>query len=395
MTKTRISLLLLVASFFLLLPVYAIAANEEITMAGVRPLTGPFSGGGMEGADGSWDCVAIANREGGINGKKLEYIIEDGQYKLDVAMAAFQKIMSTENPIYFSAESTAQAKILAPDFKSRYKMLLGSTSLSSELANTAWNPYSWVTGPTYGDQFGILLKYIAKEKPGAKVAFFYSDTEFGKDPIKFGRITCSRLRLKLVAEEVAPLGAKDLAAQIADLKANDPDYVVFQGFLLDPVPQVIKACRELGMKCKFVGTFYGATKQILDKLGPLSDGYLAVSPYMYWWNEDVPMIKKIRDYTAEKHPDVKFRDVSYMNAFMGALVIIECIRRADKAGELNGEGVAKMLQTIKDFDSGGLSAPWTVRNNRFPVARVWSANPAKGIYEPASDWIRLDRYDAD
>jgi branched-chain amino acid transport system substrate-binding protein len=31
---------------------------------------------------------------------------------------------------------------------------------------------------------GILLRHIAKEKPGAKVAFVYSDTEFGRDPIE-------------------------------------------------------------------------------------------------------------------------------------------------------------------------------------------------------------------
>jgi len=31
-------------------------------------------------------------------------------------------------------------------------------------------------------------------------------------------------------------------------------------------------------------------------------------------------------------------------------------------------------------------------NNRFPVAKVWIANPEKGIYEPVSDWIRLDKY---
>ena len=395
MRKIRRFGLLLVAGLLLFPAVSAVAADEEITLAGIRPLTGRFAGGGKEGAQGSWDCVAIINREGGINGKKIKYVIEDGQYKLDVAMSAFQKLMATENPIYFSAESTAQAKALAPDFKAKYKMLLGSTSMSSELANTAWNPYSWVTGPTYGDQFGILLKYIAKKKRRAKVAFFYSDTEFGKDPIKFGRLMSKKLRLNLVAEEVVPLGAKDLSAQIKSLRSKDPDYVIFQGFLLDPVPQVIKACRGLGMKCKFMGTFYGASRNILDKLGPLSEGYMAVSPYMYWWNEDVPTIKKIRDYTAEKYPDVQFRDVAYMNAFMGALVVVECLRRADKAGKLNREGVAKALQTIKNFDSGGLSAPWTIRNNRFPVARVWSANSEKGIFEPASDWIRLDRYDAD
>jgi branched-chain amino acid transport system substrate-binding protein len=376
----------------LLLPAFTVEAEDELTIASVLPLTGQFGPAGQLGAAGQRDSTAIINEEGGINGKKLRYVIEDGQYNFDVAMAAYRKIMANENPIVFSAESTAQAKAIAPDMMNRYKMLCGNAGSSSELANAAMNPYSYITGPTYGDEFGILLKYIAKEKRGAKVAFFYSDTEFGKDPIKFGRLMCSRLRLDLVAEETVPLGAKDLAAQIKDLKAKDPDYVIFHGFLYEPIPQVIKACRDLGMTCKFMAGFYGSSKWMLDKLGPLAEGYLVVSPYMWWWNEEVPTIKKIREYTAKNYPDVKFRDINYMRGFMSVMIIAECMRRADKAGDLTREGVAKALQTIKNFDSGGLSAPWTIWNNRFPVAKVWEANPAKGIYEPVSDWIRLDKY---
>jgi branched-chain amino acid transport system substrate-binding protein len=391
MRMTRNFVLAFMAAL-LLLPASAVSAEEMLTIASVLPLTGPFGPAGVLGAAAQRDCVAMINEEGGINGKKLRYVVEDGQYKIDVAMAAFQKIMANENPMVFFGESTEQGKTIAPEIKNRYKMLFGTAGSSSELADTAMNPYSFITGPTYGDQFGILLKYIAKEKPKAKVAFFYGDTEFGKDPIKFGRLMCSRLRLPLVAEEVVPAGAKDLSALIADLKAKDPDYVIFQGFLYEPVPQVIKACRDLGMKCKFMGTLYGASKWMLDKLGPLAEDYLVVSPYVWWWNEDVPMIKKIRDYTAKNYPDVKFRDVNYMRGFMSILIAAECMRRADKAGDLTREGVAKALQSIKDFDSGGLSASWSIWNNRFPVAKVWEANPKKGIYEPVSDWIRLDKY---
>ncbi|MBI4961779.1 MAG: ABC transporter substrate-binding protein [Desulfomonile tiedjei] len=393
MYKTRTVILLILATLLLLPPATVVSAEEDLTIASVLPLTGPYGPAGVQGAAAQKDCVAIINDEGGINGKKLKYVIEDGQYKIDVAMAAFRKIMANDNPMVFFGESTEQAKTIAPEMKNTYKMLFGTAGSSSELADTAMNPYSFVTGPTYGDQFGILLKYIAKEKPGAKVAFFYSDTEFGKDPIKFGRLMCGRLRLKLVSEGVVPPGSKDLSAQIGDLKKTDPDYVIFQGFLYEPVPQVIKACRDLGMKCKFMGTFYGSSKWILDKLGPLAEGYYGISPYMWWWDDDVPTIKKIKDYTAKNYPDVKFRDLNYTRGFMSVLIAAECMRRADKAGELNREGVAKALQTIKNFDSGGLSAPWTVRNNRFPVAKVWSANPEKGIYEPASEWIRLDKYD--
>jgi branched-chain amino acid transport system substrate-binding protein len=390
--KTRNLVLAFMAATLLLAPASTVMAEEELTIASVLPLSGQFGPAGQLGAAGQRDCTAIINEEGGINGKKLRYVIEDGQYKFDVAMAAYHKIMTNENPMVFSAESTAQAKAIAPEMMSRYKMLCGNAGSSSELANVAMNPYSYITGPTYGDEFGILLKYIAKEKRGAKVAFFYSDSEFGKDPIKFGRLMCKRLRLQLAAEEVVPLGTKDLTAQIADLKAKDPDYVIFQGFLYEPVPQVIKACRDLGMKCKFMTGFYGSSKWMLDKLGPLAEGYLVVSPYMWWWNEEVPTIRKIRDYTAKNYPDVKFRDINYMRGFMSVLIIAECMRRADKLGDLTREGVAKALQTIKNFDSGGLSAPWTIWNNRFPIAKVWEANPKKGTYEPVSDWIRLDKY---
>jgi len=383
---------LILAIVLSLPPVSPVGAEEELCLAAVLPLTGQFGPAGQEGAAAQKDMVAIINEEGGINGKKLKYVIEDGQYKLEVAMEAYKKIMAAEHPMVFFGESTPQAKTIAPEMKDKYKMLFSTAGSSSELADTAKNPYSFVTGPTYGDMFGILLRCVAKEQKGAKVAFFYSDSEFGKDPIKYGRLACDRLRLKLVAEEVVPLGAKDIKEQIMDLKSKDPDYVIFQGFLFEPVPQVIKACRDLGMKCKFMGTFYNATKWTLDKLGPLAQDYLVISPYEWWWNEDVPMIKKIRDYTAKTSPDVKFRDSNYMRGVMSVLVAAECMRIADKAGQLNREGVAKALKKVKNFDTGGLSCPWTVRNNRFPYGKVWKAIPEKGIYEPVSDWISLGKY---
>jgi branched-chain amino acid transport system substrate-binding protein len=365
-------------------------AQDEIKVGAVQPITGRFAFAGVNINAGLEDALMMANDAGGINGKKIKYIMEDGQYQLDVATAAFKRIMSRDNPLIMYGESTGLGKAMSPEIKDRYKILYSSTSFSSELADPKTNPYMFVPGPTYSDMFGILLKYIAKEKPGAKVAFFYSDTEFGKDPIASGRAMCKQLKLDLVAEAVAQVGAVDVTSQVLDLKRKNPDFVIFQGFVVNPVGTVIKQCRDFGMKCKFMGTFWGATKMIIDNLGPLAEGYMAVNPYMYWWNDDVPMIKKIKAYTAKKHPNVKSRDNSYMQGFMTGLLFVECLKKADKAGQLNGEGLVKALQSIKNFDSGGLSAPFTIKHNKFPVARVWKVNVQKKIYEPASDWITLE-----
>lgn len=368
----------------------AVFAQDEIKVGAVQPITGRFAFAGGNINAGLEDALMMANQEGGINGKKIKYIMEDGQYQLDVAIAAFKRIMSRDNPLIMYGESTGLGKAMAPEIKGRFKILYSSTSFSSELADAANNPYMFVPGPTYSDMFGVLLNYIAKEKSGAKVAFFYSDTEFGKDPIPYGRDLCKKLKLDLVAEEVAPVGAVDVTSQVLDLKRKNPDYVIFQGYVMAPVATVIKQCRDFGMKCKFMGTFWGASKTLIDNLGPLAEGYLAVNPYMYWWNEEVPMIKKIREYSQKVHPEVKYRDNSYIQAFMTGLIFVELLKRADKAGQLNGEGLAKALASIKDFDSGGLSAPYTIRNNKFPVARVWKANVEKKIFEPVSDWMTVE-----
>jgi len=365
-------------------------AADEIKVGAVQPITGRFAFAGVHINAGLEDALMMANAEGGINGKKIKYIMEDGTYNVDVSVAAFKRIMARDNPIIMYGESTGMGKAVAPEIKDRYKILYSSTSFSSELANAAQNPYVFVPGPTYSDMFGILLQYIAKEKPGANVAFFYSDTEFGQDPVPYGREMCKNLGLNLVAEEVAKVGGVDVASQVLDLKRKKAEYVIFQGFVLSPVATVIKQARDYGLKVKFMGTHWGTHKMLLDKLGPLAEGYRGVMPYAFYYQDDIPMIKKIRAWNEEHHPEVKYRPTSYMQGFMTGLIFVECLKRADKAGDLTGDGLVKALQSIKDFDVGGLMAPVTVVNNKIPMGRVYQANVAKKIFEPISDWIRTD-----
>ena len=389
MGKLRVLIMLIAVGMFSLAGVKSFAA-DEIKVGAVQPITGRFAFAGVQINQGLEDSLVMANEEGGINGKQIKYIMEDGTYNVDAAVAAFKRIMARDNPIIMYGESTGMGKAVAPEIKDRYKILYSSTSFSSELANPAENPYVFVPGPTYSDMFGILLKYIAKEKPGANVAFFYSDTEFGRDPVPYGTEMCKKLGLNLVAEEVAKVGGIDVASQVLDLKRKKAEYVIFQGFVLAPVPAVIKQARDYGLKAKFMGTHWGTHKMLLDKMGPLAEGYLGVMPYAFYYQDDIPMIQKIKAWNQKHHPDVDYRPTSYMQGFFTGLVFVECLKRADKAGDLTGDGLVKALQSIKNFDVGGLMAPITVVNNKIPMGRVYKANVGKKVFEPISDWIRTD-----
>ncbi len=342
MQVKRIVVALFLSSFFVSGIIGNVAFGQGvITVGAVQTTKGPLGAFGPEISAGLNDALMIANSEGGINGKKLKYVMADGNYNAQEDKVLFEKIYLENNPLAMFGNSTELSKIFAQDIAQRFKVLYTGATYSSEFAYAAMHPSMFVPGPTYGDQMGILLKYIAKQKPHARVAFFYSDSEFGRDSIKFGKLMCQRLRLTVVGEETADIKGADVTKQIEALNKANPDYVILHGFFVAPVPDVIKKSREIGMKCIFMGTFWGATETLLEKLGPLADDYLAVNPYSYWWMEDEPMIKKIRAYTASNYPDVKSRPLFYMQGFFSGIVFTETLRRADKSGKLNYDGLVE------------------------------------------------------
>src|SRR4030042_6461718 len=81
-------------------------AQGEIKVGAVQPITGRFAFAGVNINAGLEDALMIANEEGGINGKKIKYVMEDGQYQLDVAPAAFKGILARGNPLIMYGEST-------------------------------------------------------------------------------------------------------------------------------------------------------------------------------------------------------------------------------------------------------------------------------------------------
>ncbi len=384
----RLILVLGILTGFLAAPFTAIA-QDVIKIGAAQPITGPFAFAGTKLHEGLWDYIKYTNEKGGVGGKKLEYIFEDTEYKVDKAVAIFKRIMAKDNPLIFYGDSTGTGKALAPMIKEKYEVFYGSTSFASELANRAENPYVFVSGPTYSDMVGILLKYISQKKPGAKIGFFYSNTEFGKDPIPFGKEMAKQLGLEVVADLVDKPGAVDVTPHVIELKRKNPDYLIIHGFVLSPVPALLKGCQDMGVKVIPMATFWGMGNMVLDKLGPLAEGFTGVMQYTYYWY-DVPAVREMKAFTEKHNPDVKYRETYYTQGWFTGMIFVECLNRAIKAGKLNREGLAEALDTIKNWDVGDLIAPVTFKNNKIPVAKVWQANVQKKMYEPISDWIYLD-----
>jgi len=380
----------LVAVCVLLAAGAAFAADDEIKIGACQPITGRFAFAGVNINAGLQDYINYANEMKLVKGKKLVYIYEDTGYDTDKAVATFKKIMAKDNPVIMYGESTGQGKAIAPELNSRYKVLYGSTSFSSELADPKNHPYSFVSGPTYSDMFGILLEYISKQAKGKarpKVAFFYSDTEFGKDPIPYARKRAKELGIDVAAEVVTKVGAVDVTTEVLALKKAQPDYCIFQGYVLAPIPEVIRAAKDFGLKTTFMGIFWSMDKSIIDKLGADAEGYMGVNPYAYYY-ENAPGIAAMRKYNERVHPSEKYRPNSYIQGWFTGMVYVEAINKVLAENKLvTGDNLKDALPKIRNWDTGGISGMVTFIDNKAAVGRVYRANVQKGIFEPVSDWI--------
>lgn len=364
------------------------AAEKEIVIGGSIPMSGVFAFAGIGIHAGIQDFVKMTNDAGGVEGHMLRYVPEDSAYKVDQSVAAFKKITSQHKVNFYYGDSTAFSKTINPELDRAGSMIMSGASFATELNDPTKYPYQFIAGPDYTQQFGILLRYIAKEKPGAKVAFVYSDTEFGRDPIESSRGVAKELGLNVVIEIMTPPGAVDVSTEMAKMRRARPDFTIFHGYILGPIPEFIGQARQLGLDTKFMGTFWTMDNSTVMQMGDVAEGFMGVMPYSYYYDDSAPapMLEKIRSMRPE------YQNVPYIQGFLSAMLYAESARRTLAAGkEMTAANFKAALNSIENFDTGGLvGVPIRIRGNTIPVGRIYRADTKAKRMVPASDWIVLE-----
>ena len=370
-------------------PAKAAESKEDIVLGGSIPITGVFAFAGIGIDQGIKDYVTILNESGGIKGRKVRYVPEDSAYKVDQSMAAFKKITSQNKVNLYYGDSTAFAKSVNPELERSQNILMTGASFAKELTDAQKYPSQFMVGPNYSEMVSILLQYIAKTKPGAKIALVYSDTEFGKDPVEAARVEAKKLGLNLALEIVTPPSSVDVSTEVIKLRRADPDYTIFHGYVSAPIPEFINQAKALNLKTAFMGTFWSMDNQTVMRMGANADGFLGVMPYRYYYDTEgkSPMLERIRKMRPE------YQTTGYIQGFLAAMLLTEAAKRTLEAGnELNGKNLKTALSSIRNFDTGGLiGVPLSIKGNSIPVGRIYRADVKQQKMVPASDWITLQQ----
>ena len=332
-------------------------AQPTIKLGNLVDLTGPTSDQGKDIAQGRIDATQYFNERGGINGKKIELISVEYGFQPPRAVAAYKKFVEEDKVLLVLGYGTPDTEALRP-YVTKDKVPYLSGSYSGHLTDPRQTPYNFPGGIDYTSQIRIFLNYVKEtwtdtsRKP--RVAFIFADNAYGRAPIESGRKYAQEVGVDLVDEEVIPTVLTDATSQLLTMKKKDPDFA-YINTNTQWVPVVLKDSYKLGLKTKYVVNNYGLDERTPALAGESAEGVIGIQDVAYW-GDNVPGMKILMDFHKKQHGSDTHAS-PYMRGWLWVIVAVEGIKRAGDAP--TGESVKRALESLKEFDTWGLTPPFT------------------------------------
>jgi branched-chain amino acid transport system substrate-binding protein len=327
------------------------ATDTEIKIGNIMPYSGPASSYGLIGKTET-AYFNMINDQGGINGRKINFISYDDGYSPPKAVEQVRKLVESDEVLFVfnslgTPSNTAFQKYLNTK---KVPQLFVATGASK------WNDpknFPWTMGwqPSYQVEAQIYAKYLIKEKPDAKIAVLYQNDDFGKDYLKGFKDGLGSKGAMIVAEESYEISEPTVDSHIVKIKSMNPDVVV--SFVTPKfAAQTIKKIGELGWKplhlVTNVSVSVGAVMQpagFAAAQGVLSADYRKDGADAQW--KDDAGMKKWSAFLDKYMPGADRSDNSLIYGYGVAQTMVKVLQMC--GDDLTRANVMKQAASLKDF----------------------------------------------
>jgi branched-chain amino acid transport system substrate-binding protein len=348
-------------------------------------MSGPFSGGlsllGQSVRDGVEVAFAEINDQGGVGGRKLQFIAEDDGYEPMRTIASARKLVEQDKVVSLLAVTgTAPSAALLPFVTESKTPMLFPYAFSHSLTTPVKRDV-FTTLPEVRVQMIVLANYILKELKQTKVAAIYQNDDFGQDAVagleeRFGRDKMPLVKLPF------DRGTTNFSGVVAQAKEAGVEQVVFLGIPKDAA-LVMREANNLGWKPQFSGHNALGDPQTFQLAGPLAEGAIAIA-VMEPLDSEKPAVKAFIAAQQKYKPNTKPTTYS-MHGYQSGKIFAEVLKRA--GGKTDEASIVSALEGLKAFDTG-LMAPLTFSPDQHAGSLAGAIMKAEGgKWKIISGWL--------
>jgi len=278
--------LALVGLSLVCLPAVAPAA-QTIKIGVLEPLSGPLATIGQYELDSYRLAVEDINAAGGIKsmgGAKLELVLADTECKAEVGMSQVEKLDREKVAVIMGAFQSGVTIPTTQVAEMKGIPYVVPISVADVITQRGFKYTFRACSSSYQAierQAEFVYKYVSglSPKPIKTVGLLYENSAFGQTNAKYQKEMAAKYGVQIVADIAYPSKSSDLSAEIAKLKAADPDVVLRTSYASDAIV-ITKTMIELRYNPKFWIGFSGVSdNSYIKALGKYVEGTIFMDPF--------------------------------------------------------------------------------------------------------------------
>jgi len=275
-------------------------SDTEIKLGNTTPYSGPISSVSTT-AKTELAYFAMLNAQGGVNGRKINFISLDDGYSPPKALEQTRKLVESDNVLAIVATPGTPPNVATHKYlNDRHvpQLLIGSGAmLFDDLKHFPWSaPFT----PSIDMEGRVYASYIAKTKPDAKIAVLYQDDDFGHGMLAgFTKQLGDKAKTMIVKETSYNVTDPTVDSQMIEMQGSGADAFVFMG-TAKAAAQAIRKEYDLGWKPLRITSW--ASSSVSGALKPAglgkSIGLLSATVFLTPADPTIKNDKEVGDYLA-------------------------------------------------------------------------------------------------
>jgi branched-chain amino acid transport system substrate-binding protein len=371
--------------------------DTTIKIGSWGPLSGPAAAWGavLHGMEAYFGYI---NDQGGIHGRKIEFVYRDDQYNPSKTPGLVRELVEKEGVFAIvSGIGTANGRAVA-DYLEQQGVPFFSPASGDKFWSDPGKKNVYTAFPRYVTEGEILGKYVATDLGKKKIGVLYQDDDFGKQGLEGVKKAVSDAGGEVVVEVSCQPTDTDLSGQASQIAAKAPEVLVLYAAPKQAVT-LAKMLDAQKKKPQLVTSFVLSDPVVLKLAGETWEGTLSAAAGVLPTaeSESAQLYREIlakfgkKDGSGNPPPVGNFT----LAGFQFATPFVEAMHRAGK--DLTREKVYEELNKFKDWKGPGLyfkgddlGPPITFsETQRLGNDRVYLIRAKGGTWEKATDWLSV------
>jgi len=331
------------------------ASDTEIKIGNTNPYSGPASAYGTIGK-----AIAayfkMVNDNGGINGRKINFISLDDSYSPPKTVEQTRKLVEQEKVLLdFQPLGTPTNTAIHKYMNAKKVPQLFVATGASKWGQPKKFPWTMGWQPTYPSESKIYATYLLNNKPDAKIAILYQNDDYGKDYLNgFLEGLGAKAKTMVVAKASYETSDPTVDPQVIKLKASGAD-VFFNITTPKFAAQAIRKVADLGWQpLHFLNNVSTSIPGVLKpaglekSVGLITTGYIKDPGDPQWAND--ADVKAWNAWMDKYYPEGDKKSSFNAYAYAVSSTMAEVLKRA--GDNLTRANIMKQAASLK-----GLKVP--------------------------------------